>query len=100
MRYKTGVQSTSTVIASSQTVLLSPAYAGRYYLAFENIGLGAVTLRFSSSSITAGGGLTLDPASTPGGQGGSWEFLDATPINAVWAYSASGTTVVALEARS
>ena len=99
-RYSTNMKTTTVTLASCQTALLAPAYRGRYYLAAQNTGLGAVTLRFSSSSITSGGGITLDPASTPGGQGGSWEWTDAIPINPIWAYSASGTTVVLLEANA
>jgi len=95
-KYSTKVQSTSTIIASSQIVRLSPPYAGRYYLGFQDVGTGPVSIRFGSSSIIAGGGLTLSTATSPGGQDGSWEFLDAIPTNSIWAYS----TVSVLEAKS
>lgn len=71
----------------------------RQYLMVQNTGTGALSIGYNgSSSARAGTGPSLDPATAAGGQGGSWEFVGPIPMNAVYLYSASGTTAVVVEA--
>lgn len=100
MRDNLDTRTTALTIGASETAQLLPAYGLRWYLALQNTGAGVAQFRFSSSApMRPGLGLLLDPASIPGGQGGTFEWSDAIPINAVYCYSATGTTVVAIEGR-
>lgn len=68
----------------------------RCYLAIQNTGTGALSFGFDGIPA-AGAGPSLDPASGAGGQGGSWEFKEAIPIDAVYGFSTAGTTVIVME---
>lgn len=77
-----------------------PPNALRWYLAIENTGTGRMCYRFDRLPTSATDGVCLDPATTAGGQGGSWEYIfNAVPANGVYVYSQSGTTVTAIEGR-
>jgi len=68
----------------------------RQYLAIQNTGTGAVTITFQANPVI-GAGLSLDPASGAGGQGGSWEWSASVPTQPIYAISSAGTTVVVIE---
>ena len=90
---------TPVTVPSSTPVLAIGWNPIRSYLAIQNTGVGSLSISFNGSSAArAGTGLSLDPASGPGGQGGSFEFTDAVAQNSVWLYSAAGTTAYVLEA--
>ena len=102
--------------------LLSPGVAkqlvgpsiDRLELMLQVTGTHPVTFGFGAAPEGAGLGLTLDGASTAGGQGGARLWMlntlaqpenyyvrkdegDAMPIQSVWALSTAGSTVVVIE---
>lgn len=80
-------------LSSSAPVLAQGLDSFRNYLAIQNTGLGRLSVGFGSAP-TAGTGPSLDPATSVGGQGGSWEWIDPMPLNSIYLYSAAGTTAV------
>jgi hypothetical protein len=88
---------TSVTLASSVAQRVVLANTSRLYLAVQNTGTGAVSVGFGSAPSAAGTGLSLDPASAAGGQGGSWEWTDPIPMNSIYLYSAAGTTAVVIQ---
>jgi len=85
---------TAVTLASSVAQLVVNQDAARSYLAVQNTGTGALSIGFSSAPTAAGRGISLDPATAAGGQGGSWEWIDAVPMNSIYLYSAAGTTAI------
>lgn len=72
------------------------AGARRDYLGIQNISTGRANLAFTSPAVVDSG-IALDPASEAGGQGGAFVWdAQMIPTNAVYAYSALGTTLVVL----
>lgn len=92
--YKT----TAITVSAATTTLIVGRNTGRQYLAIQNTGVNPVSFGFvAESPAAAGAGISLDPASAAGGQGGSWEWVDTVPTNPIYAYSTTGTTVVVVE---
>jgi hypothetical protein len=87
------MNSVAITLAPGVAQLLVPASVERAYLCLEMTGVNPATFKFGSAPANATDGTSLDPASNAGGQGGSLCFQDRVPINAVYAISASGTTV-------
>ncbi|MCP3382850.1 hypothetical protein NLM31_21010 [Bradyrhizobium sp. CCGUVB4N] len=90
---------TKTVtLASSVPQFVLPIGQYRSYLSVQNVGTGGpLTIGFSTSPKGPGLGASLDPATSPGGQGGSWVWDDVIPMNSIYLYSASGTIAVVIE---
>lgn len=88
---------TTVVTLSANTAsILVPRNINRQYLAIQNVGTGAVTIAFAANP-TVGSGLGLDPASSLGGQGGTWEWSASVPTQPIYAISTLGTVVVVVE---
>lgn len=87
----------SATLASSGSQLLLNRNTARQYLMLQVTGTGNATFGFSSSPSASGLGVSLAGAAVAGGQGGSYEWVFTVPSNPVYAYSAAGTTVVAIE---
>ncbi|WP_426418468.1 hypothetical protein [Bradyrhizobium genosp. A] len=87
----------AVTLASSVAQLVSPISQYRSYLMVQNVGTGALSIGFSTSPKGPGLGLSLDPASATGRQGGSWEWADVVPQNSIYLYSAAGTAAVVIE---
>lgn len=85
-------RSFAVTLVTSAAQLITGIDPQRSYLAIQNTGISALSIGFSSAPTAAGLGLTLDPASAPGSQGGSWEWIEAVPNNSIYLYSAGGTT--------
>lgn len=89
------------MLAPNTPLLLLPQNPGRRLLMLSVNGIAPAAFKFGSAPQSATDGITLGGASVSGGQGGSILFSDGdshttegyTPINAVYAYSALGTTV-------
>jgi hypothetical protein len=107
--------STSAVLAAGVAQqIVGPNY-NRYELTIQNTGTGNITIGFGSAPSAPGAGLSLDGASSAGGQGGVriWgqptrdphfdhyyeakDVGDAVPSQSIWALSAAGSTVVVVE---
>jgi hypothetical protein len=75
--------------------LLAPQNLARQGMILQNCGTNPATFKFQTAPASATDGFTLDPASASGGQGGTLELqgTNETPIDAIWAMSAAGTTV-------
>ena len=84
-----------TLSAGVATKLVS-RNVSRQYLAVQNTNTGSATITFQASPV-AGAGLSLDPASAAGGQGGSWEWSVSVPTQPVYAISTAGTVLVVIE---
>jgi hypothetical protein len=84
----------ATLAAGTPVQLVGPSE--RYLLTLQVTGIGAASFGFGAAPA-AGTGLSLDPASAAGGQGGIHDFADMIPSDSIWAISATGTTVVVLE---
>jgi hypothetical protein len=76
----------------------------RRLLLLQVNGINPATFKFQSQPASATDGMTLGAASISGDQGGSVIFTEdiegigsLCPVDAVWAYSALGTTVCAEE---
>lgn len=90
---------TPVTVPSSTPVLAVGWNNIRAYLAIQNTGLGRLSVSYDGSSAArTGTGPSLDPATSPGGQGGSWEYVTVIPQDAIWLYSAAGTTATIVEA--
>lgn len=82
-----------TLVAGTSALLVA-ANPRRAYLFIQNTGLGGpFTYQFGRAPAAVGDGPSLDPALTAGGQGGSFEYVDTVPQNAIYGLSAAGTTV-------
>jgi hypothetical protein len=99
--YNQTVKSSSFTLAPSIPTLLLAANPARRLLLLCVNGTAPATFKFQSAPTSATDGVTLDGASVSGGQGGSILFSDGeshttqgyTPVDAVYGYSALGTTV-------
>jgi hypothetical protein len=88
------INSTSKTLAAATSQLLTPASAERTYLSIQNTGgTNPFVFKIGSAPLSATDGICLDPASAAGGQGGSYEFRDKVPVDAIYGYSTGGTTV-------
>jgi|SRR5580658_5805772 hypothetical protein len=91
---------TVVTVPSSTRTQVTGRFDKRQYLALQNTGAGSVSFTFLSSAgpTSAGAGISLDPTTaSSGAQGGVWEWIDTVPQNAIYAYSAAGTTVVIVQ---
>jgi len=68
----------------------------RKFLLIQNTGINPVTIKEDSAPVAAAG-MGLDPATSAGGQGGSWNPTEVVPTNSYWAISTVGTTVISVE---
>jgi hypothetical protein len=99
--------STSATLAPNVAQQIVGANQNRYELTLEVTGTNPVTFGFGSAPSAPGVGLSLDGASSFGGQGGSkiWALSakphlgpdDWVPGQSIWALSAAGSTVVVIE---
>ena len=88
----------AVTLASSVPQRVLPINMYRSYLLIENMGTGgALRVGFSTAPLAPGRGLSLDPATSSGGQGGGWEFVQVVPTNSIYLYSAAGTKAVVVE---
>jgi hypothetical protein len=97
----------SATLAPNVAQQITGANSNRLELTIQNTGTGNVTIGFGSAPTGAGMGLSLDGASTAGGQGGTrlWGLStkphtlpdEWVPGNSIWALSAAGSTVVVVE---
>lgn len=97
MPSRININSISVTLAAATPTLLAAKSAERAFLAVQVTGTNSATIKFGSAPTSATDGFSLDPASAAGGQGGSFVFQDSVPIDAVYAISASGTTVAVLD---
>jgi hypothetical protein len=104
--YNVTASGQSFTLPPATPVLIAPINASRKLLMLENTGsANPATFKFQTAPASATDGFTLDPASVTGGQGGSLVLHDdadgindgCAPIDAIYAYSALGTTVTVLE---
>jgi hypothetical protein len=92
------VNSISKTLAAATSLLLAPASAERASLTIQNTGsTNPLVFKTGSAPVSATDGICLDPASAVGGQGGSYEFSDNVPIDAIYGYSTGGTTVTVFD---
>lgn len=88
---------TRTLSAATATLIV-PSNPQRKYLLLQNTGTGGPVSFGTASTVTAGGGfVNLDVASSATGQGGSAEFVEVVPDNAIYAISTAGTTITVTE---
>jgi len=83
-------------LAAGVAQQIVPANNGRRFLLIQNTGINPLTLK-EDAAPTAAAGMGLDPATSAGGQGGSWNPTEVVPTNAYWAISTVGTTVISVE---
>jgi hypothetical protein len=103
--YAQTFKSTSYTLPPATPTFLIPLNPVRRFLLLSVNGVNPATFKFQSPPASAVDGLTLDGASVSGGQGGSILFSDSeskttqgyTPVDAVYAISALGTTVTVEE---
>lgn len=91
---------TAKTLAAATSALVINQNSSRNYLLLQNTGLNPATFTFGSGAAVAAAGLSLDPASAAGGQGGSIVFdsqFGNVPSDSVHAISTAGTTIVAIE---
>jgi len=89
---------TSTTLAANTPVSIAPAMVGCQGLIIVNNGTGTLAWKPGSAPASAVDGVTLDPASTSGGQGGSIVLTgDAAFQNQIFAWSTAGTTVTVIQ---
>ncbi len=91
---------TAKTLTAATSALLISQNPERTYLLLQNTGTNPASFTFGSGAAVAAAGLSLDPASGAGGQGGSIVFdsqFGTVPQDAVHAISTSGTTVIAIE---
>jgi hypothetical protein len=91
--------SQSFTLTAATAKLLVPQNPVRNALFLGVTGTAPCAFKFGSvAPVSATDGMTLDPASVSGGQGGSLLLTGVdTPVDAIWAYSTTGTTVTVLE---
>lgn len=87
---------TSTTLAPGAPVQIVPLRRDRATLFLQNTGTNALTIGFGEAPV-AGKGMTLDPASAANGQGGAFYVDQRAPIDAVFAVSTAGTSIVVIE---
>ena len=85
-------------IPANSSVQVIAANAARKSLSYMNTGIGNCRIAFGVAA-SATTGQVLASAATAGGQGGSdrWGATDGVPIGAVYAWSATGTTLNVIE---
>lgn len=83
-------------LASSVPVLALGPNPNRSYCLIQNTGAGVLSIGFNGSSSVSRG-LSLDSGGA-GRQGGYQEYVAVVPMNAIWLYSAAGTTAIVIEA--
>jgi hypothetical protein len=99
--YQLTISSKSFTLQPATATLLIPLNPNRRLLVLSISGVNSAAFKFQFPPASATDGITLDPASVSGGQGGSILFSDGeshttqgdTPVDAVYAYSTLGTTV-------
>lgn len=70
----------------------------RRYLFLQNTGSGGtVTFGTTTGLVVGAGFISLDPATTTTGQGGSAEYTSCIPQNPIYAISTAGTTITVSE---
>jgi hypothetical protein len=88
------ITSISKTLAAATAAILVPASSQRTFLSIQNTGgTNPFVFKIGSAPLSATDGICLDPASAVGGQGGSYEFSDKVPVDAIYGYSTAGTTV-------
>jgi hypothetical protein len=88
------IVSTPVTLSAGTAAQLVAANFTRRLLTLQVTGTGAATFGFGHAP-TAGAGLSLNAASSAGGEGGSYEVSNVG--DSIWAISTAGTTVVVLE---
>ncbi|WFT94376.1 hypothetical protein QA633_40005 [Bradyrhizobium barranii] len=89
------INTISKTLAAATPLLLAPAHTQREFLTIQNTGgTNPMTFKTGSAPASATDGICLDPATIAGGQGGSYEFRDRVPVDAIYGYSTNGTTVL------
>jgi len=83
-------------LAAGVAAQIVPANNGRRFLLIQNTGINPMSIKEDAAPVAAGG-MSFDPASSAGGQGGSWNPTEVVPTNAYWAISTVGTTVITME---
>jgi hypothetical protein len=98
--YSITISSRSFTLAPATPLLLASLNPRRKLLLLANTGVNPAAFKFQSAPASATDGVTLDPASAAGGQGGSFLRSDSgktingeCPVDSIWAYSQAGTTV-------
>jgi hypothetical protein len=100
--YNLAVKSISFTLAPSTPTFLIAMNPHRRLLLLCVNGTSPATFKFGSAPANETDGVTLGGASVSGGQGGSLLLSDGnsptisggdTPVDSIWAYSATGTTV-------
>lgn len=88
------IKTNSFAIPAATPTPLVGANNDRKYLTIVVNGINPCTIKFGSAPTSVTDGISLDGASTSGGQGGSIWYgeLDA-PIDAIFAWSTLGTSV-------
>jgi hypothetical protein len=94
----------SLTLAPATAALIIPLNANRRTLFLQVNGIHPAAFKFGSAPTSATDGFCLDGASVSCGQGGfrlfgpeSDSILNLCPADAVYAYSALGTTIVCFE---
>jgi hypothetical protein len=102
--YNQSYSSKSFTLAPATPTLLVGLNANRKTLILSVNGTAPAAFKFQSAPTSATDGFTLSGASVSGGQGGSVIFSSDSktlecfcPVDAVYAYSALGTTVAVEE---
>jgi hypothetical protein len=98
--YNQTFKSTSYALSPGTPTFLIPLNPARRLLLIAVNGINPATFKFGSAPTSATDGFTLGAANVSGGQGGSLFLSDGdsqttqgdTPVDAVYAYSALGTT--------
>jgi hypothetical protein len=92
------INSISKTLAAATSLLLAPASAERASLSIQNTGsANPLVFKTGSAPVSATDGICLDPASAVGGQGESYDFGEAVPVDAIYGYSTGGTTVTVFD---
>lgn len=97
MTIPVNIKVTHATLSAATVAEIVPRNVSRLYLMIQNTG-GTNPASFGvDNTVTAGTGVSLDPASAAGGQGGSYEWVETIPTNPVYGYSTLGTTVIVIE---
>jgi hypothetical protein len=88
------VTTTSTTLAANSPVQIAPAFANNGLLIIINNGTNSLVWKPRVAPTSATDGIALDPASSAGGQGGSFVLTGPAAISdPIFAWSTAGTTV-------
>ncbi|MGM4870672.1 hypothetical protein AB7645_05525 [Bradyrhizobium sp. 956_D2_N1_5] len=88
----------AVTLASSVPQRVLPINMYRSSLMVQNVGTGGpLSIGFSTSPTGQGRGPSLDPATSSGGQGGSWTWDTVVPTDSIYLYSAAGTKAAVIE---